>query len=276
MGRRLIPLALAACLVEIALIANSASAGFMPEFTGWTMMSDTSASGVVDFAVYQNAAGHNWETDLGLNATVAGVVDSSGGSTVDATASYVFFYEVVTTGTTALSQLSVPSYSTPYSSGGYLSGTVFNDADGAVGPSANKYIGPNPSGTPPDNQQYYYPSQSGQSLALSPFTNSGVSPKFPGGGIDLGGNAGLFQDQAVFQFNLANLLSAGRYSTVLFLTSNTSPTYANGSVSGGALSSDGNIPTQAPEPTTLAMWGLGALGLALALLRRKRVAPNSC
>lgn len=260
-----------------AVLCGQANAQFMPGFTGWTEFADagSSAGGVVDFAVYANTGGGNWVSQLGLTSDLAGVADASGGSTVDSTASYVFFYEVVNTapaaGNGSIANFNINSYSNPYSSGGWLNNYVFNDA--AV-TNTHPYIGTQPVGTPPDNQQYYYPSVSGQSLdSTTPFTNSGVSTTAPTGVASLGGagNGG----SATFQWTTFfgnHLLTASHYSPVLFLTSNTAPSYAPGSLSGttGLNASDGNIPTQAPESATLLMWGAGALGLTFMIRRRRK------
>ncbi|HJT35494.1 MAG TPA: PEP-CTERM sorting domain-containing protein [Pirellulales bacterium] len=280
------PRALALPLVAAwAALCGPANAQFQPGFTGWTEFADagSSAGGVVDFAVYQNtgADGGNWVSQLGLGSSIAsaGVLDSSGGSTVDSTASYVFFYEVVNTapaaGNGSIANFNVNSYTTPYTSGGWLNNYVFNDM--AV-TNTHPYIGTQPTGTPPDNQQYYYPSAMGQSLdSATPFTNSGVSTTAPTGVASLGGadNGG----QATFQWTTFfgnHLLTANHYSPVLFLTSNTTPSYAPGSLSStsGMNPSDGNIPTQAPEPATLLMWGAGALGVAVMIRRRRKLAAG--
>lgn len=280
--------AIALPLVAVfAALCSQATAQFQPGFTGWTEFADSgsSAGGVVDFAVYQNtgADGGDWTQQLGLTNSIAsaGVLDSNGGSTVDSTAQYVFFYEVVNTapaaGNGSIANFNVNSYSNPYSSGGWLNNYVFNDT--AV-TNTHPYIGTQPTGTPPDNQQYYYPSSSGQSLdPTTPFTNSGVSTTAPADVASLGGAGG--GGAATFQWlNINNLgfhlLGASHYSPVLFLTSNTGPSYAPGSLSStsGLNPSDGNIPTQAPEPATLLMWGAGALGLTLMIRRRRKLAAG--
>lgn len=272
--------ALALSLVALsAVLCSQANAQFMPGFTGWTEFADagSSAGGVVDFAVYDNSGGGNWVTQLGLTSDLAGVADANGGSTVDSTASYVFFYEVVNTapatGNGSIGNFNVNSFSNPYSSGGWLNNYVFNDT--AV-TNTHPYIGTQPTGTPPDNQQYYYPSVSGQSLdSTTPFTNSGVTTTAPAGIGSLGGTQG--GGAATFQwlsFGGFHLLTAGHYSPVLFLTSDTRPTYSGGSLSAtsGLNPSDGNIPTQAPESATLLMWGAGVLGLTFMIRRRRKSA----
>lgn len=268
-----------------AVTCSQANAQFQPGFTGWTEFADagSSAGGVVDFAVYKNDGnnGGDWTQQLGLTGALTGVVDSNNGNTVDSTAQYVFFYEVVNTapaaGNGSIANFNVNSYTTPYTSGGWLTNYVFNDA--AV-TNTHPYIGTQPTGTPPDNQQYYYPSVMGQSLdSATPFTNSGVTTTAPLTVSSLGGSGGG-GGEATFQWlNFGpnnHLLTANHYSPVLFLTSNTTPSYAPGSLSstGGSHPSDGNIPTQAPEPATLLMWGVGAFGLTLMIRRRRKLAAG--
>ncbi len=268
-----------------AALCGQANAQFQPGFTGWTEFADagSSAGGVVDFAVYQNtgADGGNWLSQLGFTSSdLAGVLDASGGNTADSAASFVFFYEVVNTapaaGNGSIANFNVNSYSNPYSSGGWLNNYVFNDT--AV-TNAHPYIGTQPTGTPPDNQQYYYPSVSGQSLnAAAPFTNSGVATTAPTGVLSLGGtSSGGAATFSWTNFFGNHLLAANSYSPVLFLTSNTAPSYAPGSLSGtsGLSASNGNIPTRAPEPATMFMWGAGALGLAAVTRRRRKLAARN-
>lgn len=235
-------------------------AGFLPQYTGNTQMSDAGASagGVVDFAVYQNPTGHNWAADLGVTSALSG-------SGADTTASYVYFYEVVNTAPNAgngmIAHFNVGNSGTPFTSGGWLNGYVFNDANNnAVGPPSNPFLGPAASGDDPFTNQ---PSHSGVTLGTPPFTNDGVSPTNPTGVASLGGDGGGATATFLWTILFGNsLLNQNSYSPVLFFTSGASPAYADGSISGssGLNPADGGIPSQAPEPTALVMWGLGTLG----------------
>src|SRR5207248_406366 len=144
-------------------------AGFLSGFTGYSQMSDFATSdGIVNFAVYQNnGTTQNWATDLsgGGNPTIVTPL-LPGGGIPDTTAAYVYFYQVVNNNPVPpdsnLSAFYVSlGVSTPYTSAGYLSATVFSDASGAVGPAGNQFLGPEPTGTVPDDVVNGVPSQSG-------------------------------------------------------------------------------------------------------------------
>ena len=256
---------IAAWLAGIVLTAWPAAlqAGFLSQYTGNTQMSDSGASvgGVVDFAVYQNPAGHNWAADLGLTSALSG----TGGGSPDTSAGYVYFYEVVNTapnaGNGSIAHFNVGNTDAPFTSGGWLKGYVFNDANNkAVGPPSNPFLGPAASGDDPFNNQ---PSHSGVSLGSPPFTNSGVSPTDPTGVASLGGSGSA--NTATFLWTILfgnSLIGQNSYSPVLFFTSSNSPMYGIGSISdpSGLNPADGGIPSQAPEPATLLMWSIGALG----------------
>ena len=238
----------------------AAQAGFLSQYTGNTQMSGsgTSVGGVIDFAVYQNPTGHNWAADLGVTSALSG-------SGIDTTANYVYFYEVVNTapdpGDGMIGHFNVGDGGTPFTSGGWLNGYVFNDAaNKPVGPPSNPFLGPAASGDDPFANQ---PSHSGVTLGSPPFTNDGVVPTNPTGVASLGGVAGGGTATFLWTILFGNsLLGQNSYSPVLFFTSGSSPGYTDGSISGssGLNPADGGIPGQAPEPATMVMWGLGSLG----------------
>lgn len=259
-SRRGAALAAGLAAVSLAISPAAVQGGFLTQYTGNTQMSDSGASvgGVVDFAVYQNPTGQNWETDLGISSAVTG-------SGVDATAAYVYFYEVVNTAPNAgnglIAHFNVGNSGTPFTSGGWLKGYDFNDANNnAVGPPSNPFLGPAASGNDPFSNQ---PSHSGVSLGSPPFTNNGLSPTNPMGVAALGGPGS--GGTATFLWTILDgnsLLGQNSYSPVLFFTSDMSPVYANGSISdsSGLNPADPGVPSQeAPEPATLGIWALGAL-----------------
>jgi hypothetical protein len=252
----------------------TAEAGFLSQYTGNTQMSGagTSASGVIDFAVYQNPSGHNWAADLGLSSAVTGQL--SGGGVVDTSANYVYFYEVVNTapsGSGMISIFNIGNAGIPFTSGGWLRGYVFSDAsNNAVGPVGNAFLGPAASGDDPFTGQ---PSNSGVSLGNPPFTNTDVSPTDPTGVASLGGASSMGTATFLWTILFGNaLLGQNAYSPVLFYTSNSAPVYAGGSISdpSGLNPSDGGIPGQAPEPATLLIWSMGAIGCLITARHRSR------
>jgi hypothetical protein len=258
-------LTFASCLAIVAFAPAPARAGFMPDFTGYTQMSDSAtATDVVNFAVYNNTSG-DWATALGVTPTAG----------ADTSASYVYMYEVVNNGgaTSRIGSFNVNSYDQPYTSSGYLSGTVFSDG-AAVGPAGNQYLGANPGSMPADDPVNDNPSVSG--VAAPTFASSGgaINPL----GSNTGGSINSdFASFGFFNLSFNQTLTSGLFSSVLFLTSNVAPTYSEGQVLNTSTSSfsTGGIPTQAPEPATLAIWGLGTLGVAFAVRRRKRRAGLS-
>lgn len=264
----------AALVLLLAAGPAIAQAGFLSQYTGNTQMSGagTSASGVVDFAVYQNPTGHDWVADLGLSSAVTGQL--SGGGVVDTSANYVYFYEVVNTapsGNGMISIFNVGNAGVPFTSGGWLRGYVFADANNnAVGPTGNPFLGPAASGDDPFTDQ---PSNSGVNLGNPPFTNTGVSPTDPTGVASLGGASSMGTATFLWTILFGNaLLGQNAYSPVLFYTSNSAPVFVSGSISdsSGLNPSDGGIPGQAPEPATLLMWSIGAIGCLMTARHRSR------
>lgn len=240
-----------------------ADAGWLSGFSGWTMMSDSgTATEVVNFAVYNNTSG-DWATTLGVTPTAG----------ADTSATYVYMYEVVNVGgaTSKIGYFNINSGDLPYTSAGWLSGKVFTDGS-PVGPSGNQYLGTDPGSTPPDDKVDGSPSFSGLTLTGSPFV-SNVSAVDPFA-ADAGGISN--SDVASFGFlsGLTQTLISGKFSSVLFLTSNTNPNYSAGSVLNTQTfaTSNGDVPTQAPEPGTLAIWGFGLAGLGLIAARRRQKA----
>jgi hypothetical protein len=251
---------------------ESACAGFLPQYTGNTQMSDSGATvgGVVDFAVYQNPSGHNWAADLGITPALTG--SGAGGGAVDTSASFVYFYEIVNTapnpGDGTIGIFNVGNTETPFTSGGWLKGYVFADAsNNAVGPPGNPFLGSPPGGDDPSNSA---PSTSGVTLGTPPFTNSGVSPTDPTGVASLGGSSSAGMATFLWTILFGNaLIGQNAYSPVLFFTSDKAPSYGPGFIAdpSGLNGADGGIPSQAPEPGTLLMWGLG--GIAFVIMAKK-------
>jgi len=174
-------------------------------------------NGVVDFVVYFNPAGHDWVADLGLAAVGLG----SGNPPVDSSASYVYFYEVVNTGTSSLEQIQIGAVPGLVSSEGYITGTVFADAGGAIN-GGNPYLGPNPGLMPQEAGGNGSPTSIG---GFAGFASAvGVSPS--GVQMDTGPSGTIDPNPLTtgfVQFDYAkgtNPILVGGNSTVLFLTSN--------------------------------------------------------
>jgi PEP-CTERM motif-containing protein len=266
-GKSLAYAGLLACIAFLSQPAH-AEAGFIGGFVGNTLMTNGTTSGIVDFAVYQNdgTMGGNWTLQLGIS----GVATDGFGSGIDTTAQYVYFYEVVNVGSTKYGDLFVNSYSNPYSSGGWLLGKVFNEAvDGAVGPATNRYLGTIPTG--PDSSGIHPSANDG--VLSTPLTSSFISDGSTVRPLAINtlGGGGVPADFAWVNFPLAGTtqLSPAQYSPVLFLTSNTAPTYASGGLQSTSGTASAGIPSEAPEPGTLAIWGLGLATFGIVSARRR-------
>jgi hypothetical protein len=110
-----------------------------------------------------------------------------------------------------------------------------------------------------------------------PFTNASVSPVDPTGLASLGGASSMGTATFLWTILFGNaLLGQNAYSPVLFYTSNSAPVYAGGSISdpSGLNPSNGGIPGQAPEPATLLMWSMGAIGCLITARHRSRKHSN--
>jgi hypothetical protein len=250
----------------LTLAPTSASAAFLPEFTGYTQMSLTSGGaanarnqGLVNFAVYENLGGGSWIAALGLGAAPPVFFPPS----ADPLAHYVYFYQVVNNqaaGGAKLSTFKVFSGPTPYTSAGYLTSKVFYD-DAGVGPAGNQYLGDPDPGIPPAGAVLGAgPTHKGVVFGVTQFiTDLAALP--PTGG-DTGGDP---NDSATFNWGLpgAGLLGPGAYSMVVFLTSNAPPIYARGDLRDGVGDPDvGDVPAQAPVPATLLVATIGIVGHA--------------
>ena len=235
----------------------SARAGFLPGFSGNTQMADhPTSTGIANFSVYENTSGGSWVTALTLSGTATPLVPLAG---INTNAKYVYFFQIVNNGTASLSTFKVLSGSSPYSSAGYLATTVFTDSAGAVGPSANRFLGTE--GTKPDDVLDGSPSERGVTpVGFATAGAEGLAGKAPIAANLGGASAGGF---AAFLWGFdPTAIPVGGWSVVVFLTSDVAPMYGKGTLLDGGDLSDGDIPVQSPEPGTLVLSVLGVLGLA--------------
>jgi hypothetical protein len=260
----------------VLLPATSQAGMFLPEFTGHTQMAETAgfpdSDGIVNFTVYFNDTASDWRLVLGIGS----VVEAPDG--LDSTARYVFFYQVVNTNPITTEQplvnFSVDSGGSPYSSVGYLDATVLVDFDGDdVGPSGNRYLGTEGSPHKPDDIVNGIPTESGVPL-YSDFT-SDLPDAFIANGNAVNPNS--FQrdpngDQFVADFTFSPSLTADRFSSLLFLTSNQAPTYRQGNISSSNTNANGDVPAHVPEPASLAIWGIGLAVVTASSARYRQVA----
>jgi len=251
-------------LVSFGVSAMSAEAGsFMPGPTGSANITYNNApidSGSVSFSVYQNNdGGAGLATALG---TTTSALTTAG---VDLTAKYVYLYQVVNTGSAALSFLQIDSKPSLYTSAGQIgtssSGSVFSDGTAStnvVGTTNGgvNYLGSQkgtgiPFGMAPTTSETYTGQTAGFSTANGGVVSSGTRQSNVNGYTQF-----LFEDSGGDP-----TLAANSYSYLLFLTSNNAPTLGDGQLH-DQNQSDGYLPmASAPEPTSMAMMGLGVFGL---------------
>jgi hypothetical protein len=242
----------------------TAHADFLAAFTGNSQMTDQSgtppgAQGVVSFAVYANAAGHNWAADLGLPVTPL-----PDGNILDLMARYVYMYQVVNIGVPGPTIENFKVSGTNWTSGGYLLSTVFTDAAGHVN-FPNTGLGPNPVADDPIDG---VPSAAGP--FLTGFAPDGASVNPTDTDLAFGGDGNGF---TTFSFVIPTIPSEG-WSSVVFLTSDSPPSYLPGTIQDGGVTSDGDIPSSVPEPASMVMAALGIAGCGSVFgWRRRKVAP---
>jgi hypothetical protein len=232
-------------LAAFGAAASSADAsGFLSGFTGSVDMIVPSGpldQGWVSYTVYNNTAGNS--SGLSGLATALGTTTANLlADGINGNAKYVYLYQVVNTGSEFLSFLQVKGVAvSTVTSGGVINGSVFETAGGT------KVTGTSNGGA--------------DMLSVTP---SGNTPNFS---TATQGETATFAPNAhnqFYQYNFPDGLAragAMQYSYLLFATSNNVPTFTSGDVHDGN-QSNGLVPgPSAPEPTSMAIMGLGVFGL---------------
>ena len=258
---------LAALLAGAAAFGTpTAQAGWVPGMQGWTRVSSPSTSdALVSFAVWARE-GADWTADapfVGFAAT-----SLTGGGVIDTGASYVYLYQVVNDdpvpGMTDpnIRELKVTRPQGSITSMGHFDSAVFTDG-APVGPAVNPTLGADPVSTADDVVDGVPTALFGGAPGLA--LNGGVNPV-----------AAVLDNvnfQSVFEFGSTEIKS-GKYSSLLFYTSNVDPGYGEGIVRDGN-DGDGDVPvpTPVPEPSALVLMGLGGLGAFGRWVARRRTPP---
>jgi hypothetical protein len=187
----------------------------------------------------------------------------------------VYFYQMVNTDPLAASEstlrsLQIEGQAGSFSEAGYLAGTVFDSATpglagatGPTGPVANPSIGPPTTDLIPGNNS---PGFAGGALSAAGFAVNGgaVAP-----------STVTFLAEGLYEFSFNTPLSVpGGYSTVVFLVSEIAPSYLRGRVHDG-LFTDGDVPSNTPEPGTFVMTAAALAIAAGAVVARRRNAVNA-
>lgn len=238
--------------------ALHAEASFIPTMTGASAFSGAGRAGFVNFAVYANAPGSNWITDLGLGGDVAAI---SGAPGADGSERNVFFYQVTRTDTGApalLTTLTIPFGFDQWVKAGVVTSKVFTDVGGAV---VGSLLGA--------NNSLDAGGITGFTGAASVNSSFALVDNFGGGGD--------------FSWTPPGMIGGGT-SSVVFFTSQSNPlnptstTQSNGaallkpaSITGGATAL---VPVANPEPGSLILLSLAGIGGAGLSWRKRRKAQG--
>jgi hypothetical protein len=290
----------AAVLLGLGAMSGGASAAYLAPYTGWVEMSDcASCDSTVSFAVYWNTGNTgNWMTDLGVTANAG-----TGADGVGTEETFVYFYQVVNTDFEDSGEASITDFKVSdlhykvdnFRTIGWLPGTVFNDAGGAVGGAGNVNLGtqyaadvyvddalpdsPLGNGTPRNSPESDRNPETSDSGGTAQSGDTGLSgPGFTTAATTAPLSAVL--SESILAVNLVDFVAAWHWSTnplatgatgpVLFATSPYGPTYywaSSEAPDGNSPGASGDVPTPVPLPATWLLIGAGVAGLGC--LRRK-------
>ena len=257
------------------LLSGNSQAGFIEEFTGYTVMGlpCTLCDSTVTFSVYENTG--NWITDLGLGVDVQDLNGTSTGME-----RYVYMYQVTNTNPVMPDsplnnfQVLFGEFGDISTSIGYLDNWSFTNRSDAT--ADNEFNRPEPA-CPNDGRDCNIigPDRASNVVSVLPGlvkdidvinpvaatqnTPISIDQPLPGTVPDPVGGIGAF-----WQWSVGGEILTDQYSSVLFLTDPDSPTWGMGSsrsIAGSGAS--GTLPVSVPEPVTLALFGLGIAGLGL-------------
>jgi len=231
--------------------ASSATeaASFVPGFNG-SIAENPTFPGTATGQVYSSFS----VVDAGPGGAAAFVAGLGGtlyaGSGTGAGDRYVYMYEVVNKSSTAVGSLSIVTNHDLYGSFGQIATKVFvNQPSGnKVGPTDNGFI-----------------------LTGSTTTANFVGVAATSKGPDLSNTVNFIDNtNVVFHWDPDRIVQNGGYTDIVFMTSQHAPTYTQSFVQDGFPFGPGLIPAAVPEPTAMALMGLGALGMGgYAGLRRR-------
>lgn len=251
----------AAVALAVLVSTSAANAAWVAGFSGSNQFTKNLAGtgptndgdGIINFAVYDNA--NNDFGSFGLTGTDQ---FGSGGLTAGR---YIYLYQIVNTNPNnsnpdhQLSGMFLEVASNVLKSGGFVNNTVFQDASGNVGPSANVRLGTESAVN--DTPLTDFPPTGFGSLSAA------VEP------VDITVQGNLFRFN-FFEGRTPNLMPGG-FSSLLYVTSDFRPTFGRGRLVDGDVSA-GSIPVPTPEPGTIALFGLALPLMGAGYVRRLRAA----
>jgi len=244
----------ALAVAALAIVSSSAKASVEPGFAGNThpVFSATGAQGFIDFAVYDRSGGTPGDS-FGTGIAGFDAVLTAAGFNV--TSNFLYLFQNVNKDTD-ISQSTVAAASANVTGVGKLVGDGFTGVTFAtpfIGGSAAAAGNPSPAVT-----------------GATPTISTGLTLLAP-----LTVVSGSSSVQATFTPNLD--AANGQVSTLWGYTSNNSPVLPNnGSIQDMGTSAVGTVPgptgglTSVPEPSSLVVAGIGALGMLGFGLRRRK------
>jgi hypothetical protein len=244
----------ALAVAALAIVSSSAKASVEPGFAGNThpVFSATGAQGFIDFAVYDRTGGTVGDS---FNTGIAGIDTALTAAGFNITSGFLYLFQNVNKDTD-ISQSTVAAVMANVTGHGQLTGDGFTGVTFAS-PTFNAAAAPgNPS-----------PAVTGGTPTISTGSLTLVSPT----AVTVGGTS----VQATFGTNLD--ATNGQVSTLWGYTSNNAPVMPNnGSLQDNGTSAVGTVPsnsgglTSVPEPSSLVVAGIGALGMLGFGLRRRK------
>lgn len=240
--------------LSLALSTGSISAASISAFSGNTQPSHSPAPGVggtVDFAVYNHTGGTAGDTfDTGFAGFNALFTAGVGSGAFDTSAQYLYLFETVNNGPYSasfpISQNSVGVTGSRVTSFGGFTSLDFSTK--ILGTAAG------------------FAEPSGHSTGATPIIAATAGSSFP---LVLDGSSSL---KALFTTEL----NSGQESILWGYTSNYGPAFGNTGIVDGGTTADGSVPTAAvvptssPEPSAIALFGLGGTLIGIRRLRFRK------
>jgi len=230
---------------------TQARAALVTSFSGNTQPSLSDTTGYINFAVYDASGGVTGDSYGTGDPTMNAALTAAGMST---TSQYLYLFQDVNNNTTSdIASSSVNVTKANVTSDGNLSGLTFTQT---APPGGILYLGPS-SATAGNPSGFVIGATAAQG---TPISGSVTSPFV----VSLNSSSLV----ATFIPAMAGTGGTSGTSSLWGYTSNVGPVMKNGSIQDGGFAVNGMVPTTVPEPSTLAMASLVALGIGYGLRRK--------